>query len=153
MLQDLYQTHFSSPAMGGFLKKIPSTMTTGLDLMHYSCVAGYIDLPGDRKECKIMQDTRISCISATARDAVVSKLKQLAQSIEAKSNGVYTWMAFSSLDDDVGARIFVRFETREVMEAYSRRNDVAEFWSESKDDIKQMEWRCYVPNNKGWLHR
>jgi quinol monooxygenase YgiN len=153
MPQDLYQTHFTSAAMGNFLKKIPATMTTGLDLMHYSCVAGYIDQPGDKKECEIMQDTRISCISASARNAVLSKLKQLAKSIDVEGSGVYTWMAFSSLDDDVGARIFVRFESREAMEAYARRKDVAEFWSESKDDVKQMEWRCYVPNNKGWLHR
>jgi hypothetical protein len=139
--------------MGGFLKKIPPTMTTGLDLMHYSCAAGYIDLPGDKKECEIMQDTRISCISATARVAVLSKLKQLAQSIEIESSGVYTWMVFSSLDNDVGVRIFARFETREAMETCSRRKDIAEFWSDSKEDVKQMEWRCYVPNNKGWLHR
>ena len=153
MPQDLYQTHFTSPAMGIFLNKIPDTMTTGLDLMHYSCVAGYIDQPGDKKECKMMQDTRISCISASARDAVLSKLKQLAQLIEAQSSGIYTWMAFSSLDDNVGVRIFARFETREALERYSRGKDVAEFWSDSKEDIKQMEWRCYVPNNKGWLHR
>jgi hypothetical protein len=139
--------------MAEFLKKIPPTMTTGLDLMHYSCVSGYIDQPGDKKECEIMQDTRISCISGNAREAVLSKLKLLAISVEADSKGVYTWMAFSSLDDDMGVRIYTRFETRVAMEGYSRRKDVAEFWSESKDDIKQLEWRCYVPNGKGWLHR
>jgi len=62
-------------------------------------------------------------------------------------------MAFSSLDDDIGARIFARFETRDAMERHARTKDVADFWSKSKEDIKQMEWRCYVPNGKGWLHR
>lgn len=139
--------------MGNFLKKIPPTMTTGLDLMHYSCVAGHIDLPGDKRECKMMQDTRVSCISSSARETIVSKLEQLAQSIKAHSEGVYTWLAFSSLDNDMGVRIFARFETKEAMELYSRRKDVAEFWTESKEYVKQMEWRCYVPNHKGWLHR
>jgi len=143
--------------MQEFLKKIPPTMTTGLDLMHYSCIGGYIDKPADQHECEIMQDTRISCISATARVAVSFKLAKLAKSIEAaegkESNGVYTWMAFSSLDDDTSMRIFARFKSRDAMEMHIRRKYMAEFWSESKEEIKQMEWRCYLPNGKGWLHR
>src|ERR1700761_6852349 len=103
--------------MEEFLKKIPPTMTTGLDLMHYSCIGGYIDMPGDQRECEIMQDTRISCISATARVVLLSKLAELAKSIEAaegkESNGVYTWMAFSSLDDDTSVRVFARFKSRD----------------------------------------
>jgi len=153
LAQDLYETHFSSPAMTAFLKKIPPTTTAGLDLMHYSCVGGYIDQPGDKRECKIMQDTRISCVSANAREEVLSKLKVLSKSIESSRDMVYTWMAFSSLDDDVEVRIFARFETREAMERHARTKDVAVFWSDSKDDIKQMDSRCYVPNGKGWLHR
>jgi len=155
--EDLYETHFKSLAMGEFLKKIPSTMTTGLDLMHYSCIGGYIDQPGDMKNCVIMRDTRISCISTKARVVVLSKLAQLAQQIEnaeaKEGRGVYTWMAFSSLDNDTSVRIFARFGSREAMERHVRRKDVAKFWSESKEDIKQMEWRCYLPNGKGWLHR
>jgi len=144
--------------MAGFLKKIPPTMTTGLDLMHYGCVAGYLDKPGNQQECEIMQDTRITAISPDARKSLSSRLAQLAKSVEADGEGVFTWMAFSSHDDDVSLRIYARFATRAAMEKYQNRKDVLEFWAASKDDIKQMEWRCYLPNStatkkKGWLHR
>ena len=143
--------------MSGFLSKIPDTMSTGLDLMHYSRVAGYLDKPGNKRECGVMQDVRISCISATARAAVVSKISQLAKAIEdaeeKEENGVYTWMAFSSLDNDTGLRVFARYDGREAMERHLRTREVVEFWTESKDDVAQMESRPYFPNGKGWLHR
>jgi len=153
---DLYETHLKSAAMSTFLSKIPPTMPTGLDLMHYSKIAGSIDVPGDKRECAVMTDTRISCISATARDAVISKLRDLSSSLEKGNDGkegIYTWMAFSNLDDDKSLRIFARFESRDAMETYQRRKDVAGFWSESKEDVGTMETQRYVPNGKGWLHR
>jgi hypothetical protein len=141
--------------MSTFLSKIPPTMLTGLDLMHYSKMAGSIDAPGDERECAVITDTRISCISATARAAVISKLRELSSSLEivGGKEGIYTWMAFSSLDDDKSLRIFARFESRGAMETYQRREDVAGFWSESKEDVGTMETQRYVPNGKGWLHR
>jgi quinol monooxygenase YgiN len=139
--------------MSTFLSKVPPTMPTGLDLSHYAKVAGYIDSPGDKRECAIMADTRISCISATARSAVVSKLSQLAKSVEKDGDGVYTWLAFSSLDNDTSLRIFARFESREAMEVYQRRKDVASFWAEGKEDIGTSECQRFAPNGKGWLHR
>jgi quinol monooxygenase YgiN len=144
--------------MGGFLKKIPQTMTTGLDLMHYGYVGGYLDKPGDSRECEIMQDTRITAVSPEARKTISSRLAQLAKSIEANEDGIYTWMAFYSHDDDVSLRVYTRFATRAAMEKYQGRKDVLDLWAASKDDIKQMEWRCYLPNStpqqkKGWLHR
>jgi quinol monooxygenase YgiN len=156
--KDLYETHFKSEAMGGFLKKIPPTMTTGLDLMHYGYVGGYLDKSGDSRECEIMQDTRITAVSPEARKTISTKLAQLAKSIEADEDGIFTWMAFSSHDDDVSLRIYTRFATRAAMEKYQGRKDVLDFWASSKEEIKQMEWRCYLPNStpqqkKGWLHR
>jgi quinol monooxygenase YgiN len=156
--KDLYETHFNSAAMGGFLKKIAPTMTTGLDLAHYGYVGGYLDKPGDSRECKIMQDTRIIAISSEARKTIASKLAQLAKSVKASEDGIYTWMAFVSHDDDVSLRIYIRFATRAAMEKYQARKDVLDFWSGSKEEVKQMEWRCYLPNStpqkkKGWLHR
>lgn len=156
--QDLYNTHFNSDAMGAFLQKIPPTMTTGLDLMHYGYVAGFLDKPGDQRECEIMQDTRITAISSEAREVISSRLAQLAKSVESDEDGIYTWLALISQDDDVGLRLYARFTTRAAMEKYQDRKDVLRFWAESKDDVKQMEWRCYLPNStagkkKGWLHR
>jgi len=150
---DLYQTHFNSSAMGKFMTKIPPTMTTGLDLMHYELVAGYIDKPGDKTECALMQDTRIVATSPDTKKAIVAKLKALAADVEAAEEGIYTWMAFSSLDDETGLRIYTRFASREAMEKYQKRKDVLDFWFAIKEQVKQMEWRCYVPNGKGWLHR
>jgi quinol monooxygenase YgiN len=144
--------------MGNFLKKIPPTMTTGLDLMHYGYVGGFLDKPGDQRECEIMLDTRITATSSEARKIISSRLVQLAKSVESDKDGIYTWMAFVSHDDEVGLRMYARFATRDAMEKYQARQDVLQFWAASKDDVKQMEWRCYLPNStpgrkKGWLHR
>lgn len=44
--------------------------------------------------------------------------------------------------------MFARFESREAMESYSNRENVAEFWSESKEDIKQMGGDVSCPTTK-----
>lgn len=143
--------------MAKFLAKIPPTMPTGLDLAHYSRVGGFLDLPGDLRECAIMQDTRVECKSPEARAAVVARLRELTDAVESEEErqptGIFTYMAFESLDDDVGVRLFGRFESRAAMEAFLRRADVIGFWMDSKEDIARMDCRGYLPNKKGWLHR
>ncbi|KAF2399362.1 hypothetical protein EJ06DRAFT_582713 [Trichodelitschia bisporula] len=151
--EDLYETHFNSAAMQGFLKKIPSTMSTGLDLMHYSLSGGFIDKPGDKTECELMQDIRILSASPSARSAILSRFNTVLAAAEAGSPDVLTLMSFASLDDDVSARIYARFKTRAAYEAFQRRPDFVDFWMASKEDVKQMESHAYVPNGKGWLHR
>ena len=153
--QDLYETHFKSSAMGTFLSKIPDTMTTGLDLMHYKPVAGFIDLPGDKRECGIMQDIKISCTSAAARESILARVSKVAQAVESekKDNEVLTFLVVSSLDSDTEMRLFLRFSSRDAMERHIRRKDLLGMWMASKEDITQMASRGYVPNGKGWLHR
>ena len=155
--EDLYETHLGSPAMQKFLTIIPDHATTDLDLNHYSAVGGFLDRDGDKKECAIMQDTRIGCKSAEAREEVVKRLQALCSkmqdSVKSSADGVLTFMAFSCLDNETGARMYSRFESREAMETFLRRKDVLDFWMESKGDIASMEARGYLPNGKGWLHR
>jgi quinol monooxygenase YgiN len=141
--------------MSSFLAKIPHIMTTGLDLTHYSLAAGFIDLPGDQRECGIMQDVKVLCLSANARQLVLAKAAKLAQAVESegKDNGVFSFMVLSNLDVDKGVRLFLRFSSRDAMERHMRRKDVLDFWMTSKEDITTMESRGYVPNGKGWLHR
>jgi quinol monooxygenase YgiN len=143
--------------MGKFLKAVPPTMTTGLDLAHYRSVGGFLDLPGDKCECEIMQDTRIVCKSADARKSVLERLQKLTKTIQAseekKSSGVLTYMAFESLDNDIAVRLYGRYATRDSMESFLRRSDVLNFWMQSKNDVATMESRGYLPNGKGWLHR
>lgn len=145
--------------MAKFLDKIPAASTTGLDLNHYRCVAGFLDLPGDKTECGIMQDVRITCVSADARKSLLSSLTTLVKSVEegARNNGgkygVLTYMAFANLDDEVGARIYGRWKTREEMEKFIRREEVNAFWFANKENVRAMEQRGYLPNGKGWLHR
>ncbi|KAF1991819.1 hypothetical protein K402DRAFT_367166 [Aulographum hederae CBS 113979] len=153
--EDLYQTHFSSPAMSTFLSKIPPTMTTGLDLVHYSLSSGYLDGPGDSRPCGIMSDHVITCNSHGDRNTVLSQLKALTKTVEESESksSVYTFMAFSSLDNDVGVRIYGRYKDRATYETFQRRQEMVDFWLESKDQVKAMAQRLYVPNGKGWLHR
>jgi len=143
--------------MKTFLGKVLPIMTTGLDLMHYQAFAGYLDKPGDKRECGVMQDVRIVCTSAEGRNAVVARLQTLAKTIEEREvkekTGVYTWLACSSIDDDKSLRLYARYRDRKAMEKSIRTREVLDFWAASKDDIAQMESRAYLPNGKGWLHR
>ena len=140
--------------MGEFLKKIPDTMTTGLDLAHYKLLSGYLDSTSIAKECGIMLDIRITCNSAATRKTLAPKLAALAQSIQdSKDEQILTFMVFESFDDDISARIYARFATRSTMEQYLRRPDVQNFWMSTKEEIFRMESHAYLPNGKGWLHR
>lgn len=156
--EDLYETHLSSPAMGKFLAAIPEHTTTDLDLNHYSSLGGgFLDRDGDKKECVIMCDQRIGCKTPEARDAVAKRLAALCakvrEGVKQSPDGVLTFMGFSCLDNDTGLRIYSRFELRDAMEKFLRRQDVLGFWGESKNDVASMEARGYLPNGKGWLHR
>lgn len=150
--QDLYETHLKSPAMQTFLQRIPAASTTGLDLNHYCAIAGFLDSSGSQVEAEIMQDIRISCISPEARKSLLFALEGLVNAVTSDGNTL-TYMAFTCLDDEVGARIYGRWKTRGDLENFIRRNDVNEFWMQNKDSFRAMEQRLYVPNGKGWLHR
>jgi quinol monooxygenase YgiN len=148
----LYATHLKSLAMSEFLDKIPAASTTGLDLNHYRYVAGFLDSSGVREEAGIMQDIRITCIANSARNTVLASLKVLVDGVDG-GGGTLTYMAFASEDDDVSARIFGRWEKREDLERFIRREDVIGFWMGNKEHVRAMEQRMYVPNGKGWLRR
>lgn len=157
--QDLYKTHLASPAMRTFLTRIEPTTTSNLDLAHYRLVAGVLDLPGDASPAGIMQDVRITCVSASARETLLASLAELVDGVcEAEKRakgreGILTYMAFACLDDDVGVRILGRWRTRADIEGFVRRCDVGRFWQGEKGRVGRMQQRCYLPNGKGWLHR
>lgn len=138
--------------MRTFLQKIPAASTTGLDLNHYRAIAGFLDSSGSQVKAEIMQDVRISCVSGEARETLLSSLKNFVSGVTDNGNTL-TYMAFSCLDDDVGARIHGRWKTRESFEKFIRKSDINDFWMQNKDYVRAMEQRLYVPNGKGWLHR
>ncbi|KAH8655078.1 hypothetical protein BGZ60DRAFT_532700 [Tricladium varicosporioides] len=150
--EDLYETHFHSPAMKNFLPAIPPTMTTGLDLTHYSDVSGFLDKSGKLDECGIIYDTRILCHSATSRDYVLRKLEEVSKHAE-QEKGTFTFWVLKSLDHEDQVRIFERYENFEAMQTHQGSACMVDFWMCTKDEIKSMEGRTYVPNFKGWLHR
>ncbi len=90
--------------MQQFLNTIPDHTTTDLDLNHYSAVGGFLDRDGDKRECAIMQDTRIGCKDASSREAVLKRLETLASKVKesekSEPSGVLTFMTFSCLDND-----------------------------------------------------
>lgn len=140
--------------MQAFLGLIPAASTTGLDLNHYRAVAGFLDASDTMEAAGVMQDVKITCISASAREALLKNLENLVNGVERTGEGgVLTSMGFACLDDALGARIFGRWRKREDLERYIRRDEVNGFWMASKEYIKGMEQRLYVPNGKGWLHR
>ncbi|RDW64241.1 hypothetical protein BP5796_10743 [Coleophoma crateriformis] len=150
--EDLYETHFSSPAMSTFLQKIPSTMSCGLDLTHYTQTSGFLDKSQSAVECQVIHDTKIACASSQARAVVLERLASIAAR-EEKQKGTYTFVVLKSLDTETEVRIFERYESFEALEAHKSSKEVVEFWLGSKEQIKSMEGRAYVPNNKGWLTR
>jgi quinol monooxygenase YgiN len=121
--------------------------------MHYAPSSGFVDKPGNKAECKVMQDTRIFCKSPAARGAVLARLAKVAKGVEAPDDGVYTFLCVKSEDDDVEVRMYTRFRDRESMESHLRDELILKFWVDSKDDIARMDHRAFFPNGKGWLHR
>lgn len=148
---DLYETHFHSRPMDVFLQKIPSTMTTGLDLTHYEDVAGYLD-KADMKECGIFYDTRIKAAEGK-RDEVLARLGKFAKWVEENEEGTFTYLVLKSLDGKDGVRVFERYANRKALEAHQSSKEYLELLMGSKDIIKSMEGRGYIPNGHGWLHR
>jgi quinol monooxygenase YgiN len=73
-----------------------------------------------------------------ARESLLVALKGLVDGVEG-NDGTLTYMAFASLDDGVGARIFGQWTTREAMERFARRDGVNGFWMESKGRVKAIE--------------
>lgn len=134
---------------------IPATspiMTTGFDLTHYEDVSGFLDKSGDKKECGVIHDTRILCSSSSARDTILKKLGGIAGNAE-KEKGTYTLWVLKSLDHDDQVRIFERYEDWAAMEAHQSSPALIKLLLDSKEEIKSVEGRAYLPNGKGWLHR
>ena len=145
--------------MSRFLERVPAASTAGLDLDHYRLVAGFLDSSRSSAPAEIIQDIRITCTSPASRDTLLRSLTEVVATVRAEASkpggtaDVLTYMAFASLDDNVCARIFGRWRTRDGLERFIRRGDVNGFWKENKENLRAKEQRLYVPNGKGWLHR
>lgn len=126
-------------------------MTTGLDLMHYEDVSGFLD-KADLKECGIIWDTRIWTFAGKQQE-VLERLSKLASWIEKNEPGTYSFLVHKGLDVEDEIRILERYENREALEAHQSRKEVLDFFMSSKDLIRVMEGHSYVPNGLGWLHR
>ena len=154
---DLYEIHFHSPAMGPFLEKIPATMTTGLDLSHYEDVGGFLHRDGDdgveEKQRGVWWDTKIWCKDGAAREEVVKRLTSVADQVQKDEDSTWSYLVLKCLDDDVGLRIFERYRDQEALERHWKGQGLLEFWKGSKELVRSLEGRGYVPNGWGWLHR
>lgn len=151
--EDLYETHFHSEAMGKFLKEIPPTMTTGLDLTHYEDVSGsFLDKPGDSREAAVIYDSRIKCHPGK-RETVLQRLSDLARKVESDLDDTWTFMVLKSLDNDHEVRVFQRYGTWKALEELENYEPRLKAFFDSKEDIASLEGRAFVPNKKGWLHR
>ena len=139
--------------MAPFLKATPSCMSTGFDLTHFTEASGFLDKSGNLKECAIIYDTRILCASASACDSVLKKLAAVAKHAEKEEQGTYTFLVLKSLDNENSIRIFERYESWEALEIHQNSKDLIDLLLGSKEEIKSLEGRPYVPNLKGWLHR
>ncbi|KAI9371741.1 hypothetical protein BJX61DRAFT_534527 [Aspergillus egyptiacus] len=150
--EDLYETHLNSPAMQQFLAAVPSSMSTGLDLTHYTETSGFLDKSGTCAECEVMYDTRIECHTQQGRNSVIRKLAAVAEHAVANDDGTSTFLVLQSLDSGTHLRIFERFASWKALLEHQRGEKLVNVWLSSKGEIKSMEGKAYVPNGKGWLH-
>lgn len=150
--EDLYETHLNTKHIQAFLPKIADTMTTGLDLTHYDIAAGYIDKPGDMRECAIFYVTKIVAKPGKRND-ILQKLETLAEHVEKSEDGAWTFQVLRSLDNETEIKIFERYATRKALEAHMSSKEVLDAFISSKDIIASVEGRGYTPNGAGWLHK
>ncbi|KAF7553818.1 hypothetical protein G7046_g6988 [Stylonectria norvegica] len=155
--EDLYDVHLKSEVMTTtFLPNAGPAMTTGLDLTHFSAVGGFLDASGSKKECGLMHDIQIHCVKdGDARAKLLDALKLLGEKVEERQKDgkgeVLTFLGLKSLDTEDGARIFVRYKSREVWEEWARGSLLKGFWESVKPYVAAMEQKAYAPNGKGWL--
>jgi quinol monooxygenase YgiN len=138
--------------MQDFLAAVPSTMSTGLDLSHYTETAGFLDKSGNCQECEAIYDTRVECYTLEDRNTALAKLAVIAEHIAEYEDGTCTFLVLKSLDSDTHLRIFGRYSSWDAMLAHQKGDKLVDLWLGSKTGIKSMEGRAYVPNGKGWLH-
>lgn len=154
---DLYDVHLKSDAMGKFLPSAVPDMSTGLDLMHYKPVAGFLDRSGKKTECGIIHDVQIRCHDKESRAKMLEELSRVCSQVEEKQgekgtdSEVLSFIGLESLDDETGARIFARYKSRDVWEAWQRNPIVKGLFEAVKSQVASMQSRPYVPNGKGWL--
>ncbi|TPX06935.1 uncharacterized protein E0L32_011159 [Thyridium curvatum] len=155
--ESLYVTHFNSAAMGEFQRGAVPEMATGFDLQHYASLGGFLDAPGDRRECGVMHDAHVTCKSAADRRAVADSLRRLAASLGADGlvgAGVWTWMAYECLDNETDLRIYGRFRDWDAMKTWDRRAEVLGLWEKHGwKEVDKVVQRALIPTGKGWLHR
>jgi quinol monooxygenase YgiN len=84
---------------------------------------------------------------------VLAKLGTVAKEVEASEPNTYTFLVLRSLDTEDGVRVFERYASRAAMEQHWKGKALLDFFMGSKEQIKSMEGRSYVPNGYGWLHR
>lgn len=151
---DLYDTHMNSKAMGQFLRKVFPIMNTGLDLVHYEDVGGFLDKKGNKTECGIIWDTWIT-VKEGKVDKVLESLKGLAKWVEESEPEAYSYLIHRGLDEDNRneLRVLERYATREGMEAHMSSKPVLDFFRGAAKDVVRLENRGYLPNGLGWLHR
>ena len=154
--EDLYNVHLKSEVMTTkFLPVALPSMTTGLDLTHFSAVGGFLDFSNKKTECGLMHDTQIQCVDASARAELLGALKLLCAMVEARQEGgdgeVLTFLGLKSEDNETGVRIFARYKSREVYEEWARDGLMLRFWEAVKPCVLNMSGRGYAPNGKGWL--
>lgn len=154
---DLYDVHLKSDAMNNFLPTAMRDMSTGLDLVHFQPVAGFLDRSGKRTECAVIHDVQILCHNGEARAKMVEELRKLCAQVEGmqgdkgQDGEVLSFVGLISLDDEIRARIFARYKSREAWEAWQRSPLVRGFWEDVKPQVASMQARPYAPNGKGWL--
>jgi quinol monooxygenase YgiN len=127
-------------------------MTTGLDLTHYEIAAGFIDKPGDMRECAIFYVTKI-VTKEGKRDAILKKLENLAAHVENEEEETWTFQVLKSLDNETEVKIFERYATEEALMKHMSNEKVLQAFMTSKEIIASMEGRGYTPNGVGWLHK
>lgn len=137
--------------MGVFLTKIPQTMVTGLDLVHYEDVCGFLD-KANMKECGVIWETRI-WTHPGQQQKVLDDLAVLAAWVEKNEPETYTFLVHKGLDFENEIRILERYQTRDALEAHQGRKEVVDFFMSNKEAIRSMVGGGYVPNGLGWLHR
>ncbi|KAH7033239.1 uncharacterized protein B0I36DRAFT_407901 [Microdochium trichocladiopsis] len=142
----LTDVHLKSSTMGTFLKTALPCMTTGLDLLYYSYAAGFLDKPGDKRECGVMHDMRIHCTTPAGRDVVEKALReQVEPAVSKEDDGVYTWLVCRLNDDDKEIRVYSRFRSSEDLERYLRMPEVQRFWREhGQTEVATLEQRGMV---------
>lgn len=100
----------------------------------------------------VILDVQITVPEASARSEFGGRLTKVVETLVAKKEGgLLTALAFESVDDEAGLRLFVRFKGEDGLDWWQGSHEVHEFRDSVVNGGGNVVRNLYAATGKGWI--